>query len=255
MKTIDPDTAERPVFVLSERYAAFNGPWHAHRRSQLVYASDGMLTTRTATGLWVVPPQRAIWIPANERHQGSAARGFHLKTLYADPRSVARLPKVCCVVAVDPLLEALLTEAASFGMAYPSRGPQQRLIRVILDRLAAGLQTVPSHLPLPQDGRLRRLTARLERDPADPRPLEALAAASGMTARTAARHFLKDTGLTFAQWRQQLRLLKAMQALGRGRRVTEVAAEVGYNDVSAFIAVFRRAFGDTPARYFRSRTE
>ena len=72
-----------------------------------------------------------------------------------------------------------------------------------------------------------------------------------MTARTAARLFAKETGLTFAQWRQQLRLLKGMQWLSQGRSVTEVALEVGYLDVSGFITVFKQAFGDTPARYRR----
>ena len=74
---------------------------------------------------------------------------------------------------------------------------------------------------------------------------------AGVTARTAARLFVKETGQTFGQWRQQLRLLVALEHLGGGASVTQVALEVGYSDVSSFIAVFRDAFGDTPARYFR----
>ena len=92
----------------------------------------------------------------------------------------------------------------------------------------------------------------LEHDPADASSLDALAIASGMTARTAARLFVKETGLTFAQWRQQLRLLKAMQALSLGKSVTSAAGEVGYSDVSAFILRFKAAFGKTPARHFRT---
>jgi AraC-like DNA-binding protein len=252
MKTIDPDIPACPAFVLSEHYSAFDGPWHAHRRAQFVYASDGILTTRTARGLWVVPPRRAVWIVPGELHKGSAPKGFWLKTLYADP-SLVPIPAKCCVVSVDRLLDALLTEASTFGADYPLDGPEQRLMQVILDRLPQ-LEIAPSFLPMPTDSRLTTLASILECNPADQRPLSALATASGMTARTAARLFVRETGLTFAQWRQQMRLLKAMQSLSLGESVTNVAADVGYNDVSAFITVFKSAFGETPARYFRSAT-
>lgn len=251
MNLVDPDTAERTVFVLSERYAAFSGPWHAHRRAQFIYASQGLLTTRTTTGMWVVPPHRAVWILPGETHKGSAPKEFWLRTMYAEP-GVAPVPSRSCVVEVDRLLDALLVEASTFGPDYPLYGPEQRLMQVILDRMST-LKFVPSFLPSPTDPRLLRLTSILEEDPADARALDALSAMCGMTARTAARLFVKETGLTFAQWRQQLRLLRAMQLLSLGENVTNVAGEVGYSDVSAFIVVFKEAFGETPARYFRSR--
>ncbi|MES2041877.1 MAG: helix-turn-helix transcriptional regulator [Pseudomonadota bacterium] len=249
MEIIDPDTAARPVFVLSEQYERFDGPWHAHRRAQLIYASEGLLTVRTTFGLWVVPPRRAVWIVPGEEHKGSAPKGFLLRTLYMEP-GIVTVPSRCCVVTVDRLLDALLAEASTFGTAYPLDGPEQRLMQVILDRLPE-LEITPSYLPTPRDSRLVQLVTILENNPADSRSLEALAVASGMTGRTAARLFVKETGLTFARWRQQLRLLKAMQALSLGESVSNVAADVGYNDVSAFITVFKDAFGETPARYFR----
>ena len=91
----------------------------------------------------------------------------------------------------------------------------------------------------------------LASDGAEPAVLDNLAASAGVTSRTAARLFVKETGQTFGQWRQQLRLLVALERLGAGASVTQVALEVGYSDVSSFIAVFRDTFGDTPARYFR----
>jgi len=248
-KLVDPDQAERPLFVLSERYESLRSPWHRHRRAQFVYASEGVHTVRTSAGLWVVPPQRAVWILPGEKHRGAAPRGCWLRTLYAEP-GAAPVPRKCCVVNVDPLLRLLLVEASGFGPDYPAQGPQQRLMQVIVDRLSAG-EVVPAGLPSASDARLVQLTRRLEGNPADPRPLAELAGECGMTDRTAARLFLKDTGLSFGQWRQQLRLLKAMEPLSLGRSVTQVALDVGYADVSSFIAAFRQAFGDTPARYFR----
>jgi AraC-like DNA-binding protein len=250
MRGINPDSAPSPLFVLSERYENLDGPWHRHRRAQFVYASDGVLTTRMPDGLWVVPPRRALWILSGQLHKGSASRQFRLKTLYAEP-GLPIIPKANCVVSVDGLLDALLSEAATFGMAYAQEGPEQRLMQVIMDRLPH-LETLPSFLPMPQDARLLAMTARLEDSPADQRGLEAHATESGITPRTATRLFVKETGLTFAQWRQQLRLLRAMQALSMGESVTNVSNDVGYADTSAFIKVFKATFGQTPARYFRT---
>src|SRR5574343_588032 len=190
---IQPDTVDRPCFVLSERYPAFEGPWHAHRQAQLIYAEEGMLTIRTQAGLWVVPPGRAVWIRPGELHQGFAPRPFLLKTLYLSP-DTACLPERTSVVTIEPLLDALLTEAAEFGIDYPRSGPEQRIFQVILDRLAT-LQPLSTFLPLARDKRLATLTRHLESTPDDPRPLSDLALLSGMTARTANRLFRKETGL------------------------------------------------------------
>lgn len=250
MNIIDPDTILCPSFVISEQYPAFEGVWHAHKKAQFVYAADGVLTIRTTQGMWLTPPHRAVWIPPNEMHQGCAPRGFRLITLYLDP-DMPMVPQRCGVMDVDRLLDALLNEAARFGTHYPPGGPEQRLMEVVLDRLNQQ-RPLPAFLPAPRDSRLQHLTAVLQANPADDRGLDALAALAGMTGRTAARLFIRETGLTFTQWRQQLRLLKAMQSLSLGASVTNAAGEVGYSDVSTFIQIFKEAFGDTPARYLRS---
>jgi AraC-like DNA-binding protein len=150
-------------------------------------------------------------------------------------------------VVVTPLLEELLAVAATFGMAGPQDASGKRLIRVLLDQLP-DLPSVPSYLPYPTDSRLLKLVSALQGDPANARSLDALAAASGMTGRTAARLFTAETGLTFGQWRTQLRLMNAVVSLAAGGSVNQVAADVGYEDVSAFIAVYKRAFGHTPGK-------
>jgi len=134
--------------------------------------------------------------------------------------------------------------------AYSPGGPEERLIQVILDRLPR-LKVSPLHLPSPRDPRLKGIADALTTNPADARTLGELAATAGTTERTVARLFLKETGLTFGQWRRQLRLLAALERLGAGESVSNVALDIGYEDVSSFIAVFKSALGDTPARYFR----
>lgn len=245
---LDPDTAPRPAFVLTDRHGPTRGYWHAHRRAQLIHAAEGVLIVRAECGLWVVPPERAIWMPAGQAHLVASRRPHALLTLYVEPDWLP-LPDASRVVAIDRLVEELLQAAAVFGSDYPPGGPEERLVRVILDRLPT-LTTAPLHLPQPKSPALRRITEALTSDPANAHSLDEWCEVIGMTPRTATRRFAVETGMTFGRWRQQLRLLIALERLGEGRSVTEVALDIGYEDTSAFIAVFKRAFGTTPSRYF-----
>lgn len=209
-----------------------------------------MLTVRTRDGLWVVPPQRAVWLLPEIEHQVSSSKAFWLCSLYVRPGAI-RLPPACCVVGVSPLVAELIKAAADGGLNCLPNSPQARLFRVILDHLST--IAVPAlHLPVPRDARLRRITEALNRDPSDQRTLQTWAVHAGFTARTAARLFLRDTELSFTQWRLQLRLLASLELLGRGKSVNTAALEVGYQDVSSFIAVFKTAFGVTPGRFLAS---
>jgi len=231
----------------------------AYRRARLIHVSDGVLTVRTEGGRWVVPPARALWLVANTLHCLHATRPVQLYSLYvatdsgatrAVAPSAAPLPAQTGALIPDTLVQALLAAAADLPLRHSPDQPGLRLLQVLLDRLAT-LPATPLGLNWPSDPRAQRIADALSENPAQSSILEELAAAAGVTARTAARLFAKETGQTFGQWRQQLRLLAALEHLGAGASVTQVALEVGYSDVSSFIAVFRDAFGDTPARYFR----
>lgn len=247
---VDPDITPRPVFVLADRYARIDTPWHAHRRTQLIHVSAGVLTVLTRAARFVVPPQRAIWIGPGIAHCIRASSPFWLTTCYVEPDLLSLLAPARAV-AVDRLADELLIAAAGFGGAYPETGPEARLITVLLDRLQA-LRPTEVVLPEPADPRLRRITDRLIADPAEPAPLNDLAAQAALTARTAARLFVRDTGLTFGRWRQHLRLQAALEHLAGGASVTETAFTVGYADVSSFIAAFKLLFGTTPAQILDS---
>jgi AraC-like DNA-binding protein len=248
-EAFDPDGVERPVFVVDERYDALDEPWRAYRRMRLIHVSAGVLTVRTETGRWVVPSGHGLWLMANTSHCLSAAEPVRLYTLYAAPHA-APLPAQNVALVLDRLAQALLDAAANLPLDPPLDEPAERLLQVMLDRLS-GLPAAPLALHWPRDPRIQRIAQALNANVAQPAVLDNLAQSAGVTARTAARLFVKETGQTFGQWRQQLRLLVALERLGAGASVTQVALEVGYNDVSSFIAVFRDTFGDTPARYFR----
>ena len=241
---------DRPVVVHPEDYAA---GWHTgvhwHARSQLAYASAGIMTVETEQGMWVVPPQRAVWIPAGIRHSVHSAGALAMRSIYIDPEVVSWLPQTCSVVHITPLLRELIERAAELPQRYALGGREERMMLLILDEIRE-LPIAPLHLPEPSDARLRRITTALKRDPADHRTLEAWGREVGASSRTLARLFRLETGMSYQQWQRQVRLLAGLIGLAEGEPVTGVAIEVGYDSPSAFIAMFKRALGTTPSQYF-----
>lgn len=121
------------------------------------------------------------------------------------------------------------------------------MIDVILDQFDER-DTVPLQLKMPSDARATRVAKMLEAEPANDESLSAIAKRAGASARTLERLFRAETGVSFQQWRQRLRLIYALRLLAAGESVTNVALEVGYSSTSAFIAMFRRELHTTPAR-------
>jgi AraC-like DNA-binding protein len=224
---------------------------HRHAAAQLIFASSGVMTVTTAEGRWVVPPERAVWVPPRVSHAIRMTGAVRMRTLYLGTRALAKAPAACAVVQVSPLLRELILRAVAFRQPYERSGREARLVAVLLDELTTA-RTAPLHLPMPRDRRLLAITERLSVDPADKRPLAAWARTAGASPRTLARLFRRETGLGFAHWRQQARLLRALERLAAGESVTTVALELGYEGPSAFIAMFRSRLGATPGRYFVS---
>jgi AraC-like DNA-binding protein/mannose-6-phosphate isomerase-like protein (cupin superfamily) len=226
---------------------------HFHDRDQLLYASRGVMTVQTGADTWVVPTQRAVWIPAGTSHAIVMSGAVSMRALYLRAR-LAQLPRSCCVVNVTPLLRELIAHACAFA-ALSRRIPWQRhLIDVILDQLAL-IQTVPLQLPNASDARARRITGLLIANPGDRRPLGELCHSAGATKRTVERLFQAEMGMTPGKWRQQLRLMQALRLLAGGAKVTQAALDAGYSTPSAFIAMFRKALGTTPRSYFSATTQ
>lgn len=220
---------------------------HAHRWPQLIYAASGSMRVRADRMLWIVPPARAIWAPAGARHEIHASGDFAMRTLYLEPRLAEGLADRCTAIDVSPLLREMILHAVSIGMLDEADAAQARLAGVIADLLAVA-PTLPLMLPLPIDQRALRLAERLRDDPACALELPMLAPWAGASVRTIQRLFLTETGLRFAEWRQRMRLLHAAELLGAGASVTEAGFAAGYAGTSAFIAAFRKQFGQTPAR-------
>lgn len=224
---------------------------HFHDRDQLVYASRGVMTVRSQHETWVVPTHRAVWIPARIPHDISMSGLVAMRALYLRPRIARTLPRSCCVVNVSPLLRELILHACTLGALRRSIRSQRHLVDAIIDQLKS-ISSVPLQLPLPTDARARRIAAFLLANPSERRPLQHLGASIGASTRTLERLFQQDVGMSPGKWRQQLRLMQALRLLADGVKVTEAALGAGYSTPSAFISMFRKALGTTPASYFKS---
>lgn len=224
-------------------------PEHTHPEDQLVFASRGVMEVRTKRGTWIVPPLRAVWIPARTPHSITISGMVSMRTLYVIPNFVRALAKNCFVLNVSPLLRELILHACGFPRLNRKVPAQKRILEIIVDQLAVA-PSVPLQLPHPSDARALRVAEALLADPSEPRTLAALCKDCGGSKRTIERLFLAETKMTFGRWRQQLRLLHAMRLLASGEKVTGAALDAGYSSTSAFISMFRKQLGTTPNRYF-----
>jgi AraC-like DNA-binding protein len=220
--------------------------WHDHDVHQLIYPLRGVLQVSTARGAWVVPPNRAVWIPASVPHAHQAHGPTEMRTLaFGVPVNPLAVDDPT-VLAVGPLLREVirtLTDDRTLTAEH-----RHHLDQVVLHELRR-VEALPLRLPTPTDPRLVDLARLLSDNPADPRSLREFGRAVGASERTLSRLFREQTGITFPQWRGQLRLHHALKLLATGALVTRVAADCGYRTPSAFIEAFRLAFGTTPGRH------
>jgi len=246
-----PRQLSRPLEGLAAEYAPGEEiPRHQHPFAQLLYASSGVMTVTTEHGTWVVPPERAVWVPARVEHSIRMTGRVSMRTIYLSEALGPLAGSACCVVQVSALLRESILRAVEFAQQYREDGPEARVVAVIADEIRAA-PTAPLHLPLPSDPRARRVADALRANPGDARTLADWARVAGASARTLERLFERETALAFAAWRQQARLLRGLEQLASGDPVTLVALDLGYETPSAFIAMFRRALGTSPGRYFR----
>jgi AraC-like DNA-binding protein len=238
----------RPVVGLRDSYAVgYIDLLHTHDRAQLLYALAGVMTVVTDVTSYVLPPNRAIWIPANTPHQIACLEELTFNTLYIDPAR-SRPTEGCLVFDVPPLLGALIDEVLSFEHAYDEAGREGQIVALMLDEIERRPALMVS-APMPRDPRLRRVCEQIVADPADPRDLDAFAKVAGMGRRTFTRGFRREMGVAFAMWRQQIRLQTALSLLREGKSVTTIAYQVGYENPSAFTAMFHRVLGAAPTHY------
>jgi AraC-like DNA-binding protein len=227
-------------------------PPERHDWDQLTYAARGFMSVRTEAMQWLVPPHRAIWVPAGVEHQEAMYGPVSVRSLFLAPAITRHLPREPRTFEISPLLRELILHTCRLGSLDQRVRAQGHLIAVLIDQLNT-VSDVPLQLPWPRDARARRAADLLHQQPSTVRSTATLARRSGASVRTLERLFTRDTAMSLGEWRRRCRLLHAMRLLTRGSSVTEVALESGYNSTSAFVSAFKSLFRVTPGQY-ASRT-
>lgn len=249
------DNVPRPVVAL--RAASVTQDWehatHRHRKAQLLYSVRGILNCEVEDGVWIVPPQCAVWIPGDLPHSARGSGETECYCLFVEPDAAPDLLKTCCTISVSPLLRELVLKVAGFPELYALGSREDRLIATLLDELVTA-PVEDLHLPMPRDLRLRRLAEMLLADPTDKTSKSNWAVRIGMSERSMSRLLMHEIGMSFGRWRRQLHVILALQRLTKGDSVQTVALELGYENASGFVTMFRKTLGKPPARYLSERT-
>lgn len=213
---------------------------HQHAEGQLFCVQSGVVSVQTQSGRWIMPPGCMGWVPPWQSHSAASHGSLVAVSHYFDEGgSQACMPVELTVVRSTPLLQALLSDLPSEGVA---RGYYLQTFAHAFGSCAP----LAGFLPMPSQPRLQTIAKTLLQHPADAANLDVWAQRCNMSRRTLTRRFTKETGWTIGQWRQQMRLQSALEQLARGLPVTSVALDCGYQSLSAFIAIFREHFGVTP---------
>jgi AraC-like DNA-binding protein len=248
------ENAPRPLVGYSQDYpAGHDTEFHRHPRAQLLFAIDGVLRVSTERALFTIPPGTGLWVPADEMHRVRMDGPAQMRSLFLRADAAASGPDHTVVVAVSPLLRELILTVCAEPVVWDASGPMKLVAELVLHEIRRA-PTRPLSLPACRDPRLARVAAALMADPADNRDLEHYAAEAGASVRTLSRLFRSETGMSFQQWRRQLRMTEALSRLARGETPARVAAAVGYASVPAFGAAYRETFGMTPAGRERADT-
>lgn len=243
---LDFQNLDQTVAVMAKGFPpGFHIPPHSHTRDQLLYAVSGTMRIRTQSDAWIVPPDRALYVPANVTHSVSMRDAVEMRTLYIARRRGLVLPKAPVVLVVTPLLRALVLGLLEEPVAYAPHSRADRMALLILDEIARATPLDMS-IPMPQDARLLRLCEALIASPELASTLDGWTDQVGASRRTLSRLFQAECGMTFTAWRQRVRFHAAIETLSRGTTVSEAARQCGYASASAFASAFRKSFGVSP---------
>ncbi len=251
----DLDAVDKPLIALGAKMAisSWEKGQHAHRKASLLLNLRGMVTCEADDGVWIVPPHCALWMPPGKAHSGRLSGDIECYAVFIEPELITRQPKCCATLSVSPLLRELILRCAQSPVDAPFFDADFRILAVLLDELNAS-QEVKLAFPVPRSRPLQQLADLLLKHPADRATLGQWAARIGLSERTLSRSLLADTGMSFGRWKRQLHVVLALQRLGDGESVQNVAIDLGYESASSFVTMFRKTLGKPPARYLMDQT-
>jgi len=248
----DPDAHEdvpRQVVSIGNDYPpSFELDWHSHMRGQLLYAASGVVAVSTPEGAWVAPPERAVWIPGDTPHAVRMVGAVSTRSVLIDPQTSLTLGSSCRVIGVSALLRVLLMVAAELPLEYDEDGRDGMVMKLIIAEIECA-PLIPLAVPFPGHKALAAHCHRFLEKPRANETIDQWADALTMNRRRFTRLFRRETGMSFAEWRQQACLSVALQRLAAGEPVTTIALDLGYESPASFSTMFRRILGTPPSHH------
>jgi AraC-like DNA-binding protein len=241
----------RDVIATERLYpSGFVHPDHTHARGQFAYAAEGAMTVLTGAGNWIVPPQCAVWLPAEVPHEMRMSGQVRMLNAFIDEnaKQANRLPRRCCVLGTSALLRNLMSEAVHQPALYKPMTRAERIMALLVDEIAA-MHPLPLNAPLPNEPRLAALCREVLAAPSASLSLDEAARQTGLSRRSFTRLFREELGTSFVAWRQQACLLAAIARFAQGDSITRVAYDLGYSNPTAFSNMFKRVVGIAPHLY------
>ncbi|WP_296085577.1 helix-turn-helix transcriptional regulator [uncultured Agrobacterium sp.] len=225
-------------------------PLHSHDEAQLTYAASGMIQLHTGEGVWLVPPQLAVWIPAGVPHRLDIMTDAELWMVNWQPTAAStwappNFPNRAFASRVTPLLHSLLAAAIEDD---PATVKAELMVRLRLLELSA-MSDAPTYLPMPMSPVARRVAEIALGDHRNRMDLSELASRAATSVRTASRLFPMETGMTLKAWRQRARVVRTMEQLARGKAIADVANDAGFSSTAAFSFAFRQVTAATPGSF------
>jgi AraC-like DNA-binding protein len=219
--------------------------WHQHRHAQLLYAVSGVMQVQTNQGQWIVPPQRALWIPPATAHQVTMLSDTEMRTLYFPP-SICRTSYLGIhAVVTDSLMCELIL--ALFEAEY-SAPVHEHVVALLLSLIPAS-QELSSYLAMPNSPAMLRVALAVLANRQWNTPIASIAVALHTTERSFSRHFTTEVGMSFRTWRQRARIITSLDRVVAKESIKAVASISGFHSSSAFVAAFKKVMGYTPAQF------
>ena len=246
---IDPDQLTGALLVLQTQIGktAAELPLHQHQNGQLILVHQGVVTCNVENGYWLVPPNSAMWIPAEHIHSNHSSANAKVSYVFIDRRRTDRLPITAQLLATPAWIQAIIQQLAHEPYPYEDNALTCAMQEVLILGLEQ-VKTLDLYAPLPTEPRLQQMAQSILQHPQQRVRLSTWAQRFACSERTLARHIQKQTGMNFRRWRQQLLVLLALQKLGEGHAVKRIASDLGYESPSALIALFKQIVGVTPGQ-------
>ncbi len=247
----DADAIAANVVGIAADVGKHDSGMHEHKKGQLLYAPQGCMTFALDNSICILPPTKAVWIPPHTSHRAVMTNVVAYRSLYFDC-SKYNCPDEIVMIEVNDLLKALIDKMALWEWDIEET-KTQATSTLFWEEFYQAKQFEFS-LPLPSDRRLTGFRKAMTKGDFIAPELNQLSQTVGASSKTITRLFKAETGMSYQDWRQQWRLLKAIELLCEERQVSDVAHCLEFSSDSAFIAFFKKQTGQTPLSFMKHRS-